>query len=187
MPFNFESLEIPEVLLVIPRVFSDGRGFFLETYKYSAFKEKGICHEFVQDNYSKSAKGVLRGLHYQLNPKSQGKLVRVIRGSCLDIAVDIRKGSPNFGRHVSVVLDGKDQRMLWIPPGFAHGFCALEDTEFSYKTTEEYSPEHERGIRWDDPSLGIDWREKNPFVSTRDSLLPYFAVCENNFVYGGKE
>ena len=143
MPFNFVKLEIPEVILVEPVAFSDERGFFMETYKASEFKRDGIDYDFLQDNHSRSKRGVLRGLHYQLKPAEQGKLVRCIRGRIQDVAVDIRKGSPTYGRWVAVELSEDNKKMLWIPPGFLHGFVALEDdNEIIYKVTKEYSKEY---------------------------------------------
>ncbi len=187
MPFIFKRLEIPDVILIEPKVFEDDRGFFMETYKYSEFKKNGIPYEFVQDNHSKSQRGVLRGLHYQLKPMEQGKLVRCIKGRIWDVAVDIRKGSPWYGKWVAVELSEENKLMLWIPPGFAHGFLALADnTEIIYKVTKEYSPEFDRGIIWDDPDLAIDWPIKNPILSEKDKNLPLLKDAENNFIYGGK-
>lgn len=184
MPFKFTRLEIPDVILVEPVVFGDERGFFMETYKASDFKTNGIPFDFVQDNHSKSQKGVLRGLHYQLNPKAQGKLVRCVRGKIWDVAVDIRKGSPWFGKWVAVELSEVNKLMLWIPPGFAHGFVALKDnTEVIYKVTAEYAPELDRGILWCDPELGIDWPIKEPILSEKDAKLPRLKDAENNFVF----
>lgn len=184
MPFNFRRLEIPDVVLVEPKVFGDERGFFMETYKRSEFKENGIAYDFVQDNHSKSQKGVLRGLHYQLYPKAQGKLVRCVRGRIWDVAVDIRKGSPWYGKWVAVELSEDNKLMLWVPPGFAHGFVALEDdTEVIYKVTEEYDPKLDKGIVWNDPDLRIDWPIKDPILSEKDSKLPTLRESENNFSY----
>ena len=186
MPFEFKQLIIPEIILIIPKRFADIRGVFAETYKKSDFKNNNIDFEFIQDNYSISKKGVIRGLHYQLNPKAQGKLVRVTNGSLLDIAVDIRKKSPTYGEYTSIVLSSENDQMLWVPLGFAHGFLSLEDnTEFCYKTTQEYSKEHERGINYKDPEINIYWDYKNPIVSEKDSKLPYLKDCENNFYYEG--
>lgn len=185
MPFTFERQKIPEVILVIPRVFGDERGFFMETYKKSDF-ENLIPYDFHQDNHSKSDRGVLRGLHYQLNPFAQGKLVRVIQGSVYDIAVDIRKGSPTYGSYVGVTLTAEEKNMLWIPSGFAHGFLSLEDhTEFLYKTTSEYSPEHERGILYNDPVISIEWPipASELILSDRDKKMPLMKEAENNFFY----
>lgn len=152
-------LAIAEVILLTPRVFGDERGFFFESYNQRAFCEAtGLTVEFVQDNHSRSVRGVLRGLHYQLAPRAQGKLVRVIQGAVFDVAVDIRPDSPTFGRWVGEVLSADNKRQLWIPPGFAHGFLTLTDSaEFLYKTTDYYSPEHERCIAWNDPDLAIAW------------------------------
>lgn len=150
---------IPEVLILEPKVFGDARGFFFESFNQKAFNEAtGLDLDFVQDNHSRSAKGVLRGLHYQLPPHAQGKLVRVVRGAVFDVAVDIRKGSPTFGQWVGVELSEDNHRQLWIPPGFAHGFLTLSDSaDFLYKTTDYYAPSHERCIAWNDPGIGITW------------------------------
>jgi dTDP-4-dehydrorhamnose 3,5-epimerase len=160
------------VLIIEPKVFGDVRGFFFESYNRQAFNEAtGLDVDFVQDNHSKSAKGVLRGLHYQLPPKAQGKLVRVVQGEVFDVAVDIRKSSPTFGKWVGDILSAENRKQLWIPPGFAHGFLTLSDTaEFLYKTTDYYSPEHERGLLWCDPALGIAWPiEGEPKLATKDA------------------
>jgi dTDP-4-dehydrorhamnose 3,5-epimerase len=168
-------LEIPEVLLIEPDVFEDGRGFFFESYHARRFAEHGIPDAFVQDNHSRSAKGVLRGLHFQTAPHEQAKLVRVVRGEVFDVAVDLRPGSPTRGRHVSVRLDGCSQRMLYIPAGFAHGFLSLEDgTDFVYKCTDFYSRPHDTGILWSDPDLAIAWPDPGVpiLVSEKDRLFP---------------
>ena len=183
MPFDFFSLKIEEVVLIKPRVFEDDRGSLLETFKYSDFKKREINFQFVQDNHSKSKKGLLRGLHYQLNPKAQGKLVRCIKGKIWDVAVDIRKGSPWFGKWVAVELSEENKAMLWIPPGFAHGFVALEDAEIIYKCTEEYDPVLDRGIIWNDPDIGITWPITEPILSEKDAKLPRLKEAENNFEY----
>lgn len=160
----------------------------METYKESSFIEKGIPARFMQDNHSMSAKGVLRGLHYQLAPAAQGKLVRVASGAIFDVAVDIRKDSPWFGKWVGAELSASNKKMLWIPEGFAHGFCALEnDAQVLYKSTGEYSPAHDRGIRWDDPFIGIEWPVKSPLVSQKDAALPLLAEAEIDFIYGDKK
>ncbi|MCZ8222290.1 MAG: dTDP-4-dehydrorhamnose 3,5-epimerase [Acidovorax sp.] len=150
---------IPDVVLIEPKVFGDSRGFFYESFNQQAFNEAtGTNHAFVQDNHSRSSQGVLRGLHYQLPPRAQGKLVRVVRGAVFDVAVDIRKDSPSFGQWVGALLTEDNHRQLWVPPGLAHGFLVLsESADFLYKTTDYYSPEHERCIRWDDPQLAIAW------------------------------
>lgn len=164
------SLKIPDVKLIEPRVFGDDRGFFFESFNAQSFKElTDIDTQFVQDNHSKSVKGVLRGLHYQLCPYAQGKLVRVIQGDVFDVAVDIRKGSPTFGKWVAQILTAENKKQLWIPEGFAHGFVALTDTaEFLYKTTSYYSPESERCINWNDPDIGIDWPLQEVMLSSKD-------------------
>lgn len=165
-------LAIPDVVLFTPRVFGDERGFFFESYNQRAFREAtGLTVDFVQDNHSRSARGVLRGLHYQIEPRAQGKLVRVVQGAVFDVAVDIRPGSPTFGRWVGEELSADNKRQMWIPPGFAHGFLTLtESAEFLYKTTDFYSPEHERCIAWDDPDLAVDWPlgDIQPLLSDKD-------------------
>ncbi|MFH1727501.1 MAG: dTDP-4-dehydrorhamnose 3,5-epimerase [Pseudomonadota bacterium] len=182
MHFKIEKLDIPEVLLIKPEVFGDERGFFIETYRESEFKEAGVDFRFVQDNHSKSKKGVLRGIHYQLNPKAQGKLVRVIKGSLFDVAVDLRKDSKTFGKWVSSVLSYENNHMLWIPPGFGHGFCVLEDeTEFLYKVTEEWDKDLDKGIIWNDSNINIKWPLDNPQLSQRDQNLPSLEKAEINF------
>ena len=186
MPFEFERTWVPEVVVVKPKVFADGRGFFMETYKKSDFAQMGIDVDFVQDNHSKSVKGVLRGLHYQLEPKAQGKLVRCVRGRIFDVAVDIRRGSPTFGKWVGVELSEENKLMLWIPKGFAHGFLVLsEEAEVIYKVSgSEYSPEHDRSIRWNDPSIGIEWPlESEPILSEKDRNAPLLKDARINFRY----
>lgn len=186
MPFEFTPLKIPEVLLIVPKVFGDPRGFFLEVYKASDFHNGGIHLDFLQDSHSKSQKGVLRGLHYQINPKAQGKLLRCIRGTIFDVAVDIRKNSPHYGKWVGEELSEENKKMLWVPPGFAHGFIALEDgTEVIYKTTGEYAPEMDRGIRWNDPDIGVEWPSIPQVLSEKDQESPYLKDAENNFEYTG--
>lgn len=186
MPFQFKRLEIPDLILVIPKVFRDDRGFFLETYKRSDFVKFGIKEQFNQDNHSFSRKGVLRGLHYQLNPKAQGKLVRCLKGKIFDVAVDIRKGSPTFGKWVGVELSEDNFHMLYIPPGFAHGFVVLsEEAHVLYKVTNEYSPEHDRGIIWNDPTININWPISNPILSDKDRKWPTLEEAEINFYYQG--
>lgn len=168
---NVTPTAIPEVLLIEPKVFVDERGFFFESFNQRAFSAAtGLDVTFVQDNHSKSVKGVLRGLHYQLPPHAQGKLVRVLAGEVFDVAVDIRKHSPSFGKWLGEILSAENRRQLWIPEGFAHGFLVLsDDAEFLYKTTAYYAPECERCIRWDDPTLAIDWPlDGEPIVSLKD-------------------
>ena len=170
---------IPDVLILEPKVFGDERGFFFESFNRKAFQEAtGLDVDFVQDNHSKSAKHVLRGLHYQLPPKAQGKQVRVVQGEVFDVAVDLRKGSKTFGCWVGQILSAENKLQMWIPSGFAHGFLTLSDTaEFLYKTTDYYSPAHERAIRWDDPEIGIDWplTAAEPILAAKDATAPLFS------------
>jgi len=184
MPFRFQRLAIPDVILVEPRTFGDERGFFMETYKRSEFASHGIPGEFVQDNLSHSTQGVLRGLHYQRPPAAQGKLVMALRGEVFDVAVDIRRGSPTYRHWVGVTLSEKNHRMLYIPEGFAHGFCVLsEAADFAYKVTAEYAPELDAGIRWDDPSIRVKWPISDPHLSPRDARLPLLQDAGVDFVY----
>ena len=186
MPFkNFTRLEIPDVILVEPTVFPDVRGFFMELYKRTDFLAGGVAYDFVQVSLSKSRRGVIRGLHYQLKPMEQGKLVTVVKGRVVDVAVDVRRGSPWFGKYVMVELSSDNSRLLWIPPGFAHGFQALEDdTLFLYLQTKEYSPQHERCITWNDPEIGILWPiRENVIISEKDSKCPPLRQAETNFDY----
>jgi dTDP-4-dehydrorhamnose 3,5-epimerase len=172
---------IPDVLIIEPKVFGDERGFFYESFNQQAFnKATGTNVQFVQDNHSRSARGVLRGLHYQVK-QPQGKLVRVVQGAVFDVAVDIRASSPTFGHHVSVELSAENKCMLWVPEGFAHGFVTLSDTaEFLYKTTNYYAPEFERSIAWDDPALGIPWPiEDTPSLSAKDQQAKRLAEAEH--------
>ncbi len=171
---------LPEVKLIEPKVFGDDRGFFLESWNARTFAEAGIDGAFVQDNHSRSSAGVLRGLHFQL-VRPQGKLVRVVSGRAFDVAVDIRRSSPSFGRWVGFELSALNKHMLWIPPGFAHGFLALEDgTDFLYKCTEFYAPEHDRSILWSDPRIGIEWPLGGaaPSLSAKDKAAPLLAEAE---------
>ena len=168
MPFKFERKNIPEVIVIEKMAFSDQRGFFEEMYKESAFKESGINGPFLQDNHSFSKKGVIRGLHFQKAPRSQGKLVSVISGKILDVAVDIRPQSQFYGKWVSEELSQENHRMLWIPEGFAHGFLALEDSHVLYKTTSEYSSEFEEGIIWNDPDINVKWPALPYVISQKD-------------------
>lgn len=187
MPFTFKKLEIPEVILIEPRVFEDERGFFMETYKYFEFSKFGIKERFLQDSHSKSKKSVLRGLHYQINPKAQSKIVRCVHGEIFDVVVDIRKGSPTFGKWVGEILSFENKKQIYMPVGFAHGFCVLTgEAEIVYKASNEYSPELDRGIIWNDPAININWPIKNPAVSDKDSQNPILAKAENNFVYAVK-
>jgi dTDP-4-dehydrorhamnose 3,5-epimerase len=173
MPFEFERLEIPEVIVVRPKVFEDNRGFFMETYKREDFEKVGIKTEFIQENHSKSFYGVLRGLHFQKEPFSQAKLVRCIRGVIFDVAVDIRKNSPTFGKYVSVILSEFNKEMLFIPRGFAHGFEVLSEVaEVVYIVDNLYAPQSEGGIIWNDETLKINWPIKNPILSEKDKKWP---------------
>lgn len=166
---------LPGVCIIEPRVFQDARGFFMETYQYQKFAALGITTTFVQDNHSRSLRGTLRGLHYQLH-FPQSKLCRVVFGEVLDVAVDIRRGSPTFGKSVSVRLSAENKRQIYIPKGFAHGFCVLsEAAEFLYKCDEVYHPEDEHGIAWDDPALEIEWGIEAPLLSAKDQQNPYLA------------
>lgn len=186
MPFKtFKRLSIPDVILVEPMVFYDARGFFKEMYKKTDFSANGIPFDFVQVNLSRSSMGVVRGLHYQLKPMEQGKLVSVVRGRIFDVAVDIRRGSPWFGKYVAVELSEENHYALWIPPGFAHGFQALEnDTLVLYLVTKEYSPAHERCIRWDDPEIGINWPiREGVILSDKDKKGAFLREAETNFEY----
>jgi dTDP-4-dehydrorhamnose 3,5-epimerase len=174
--------EIPEVLIIEPKVFGDQRGFFLETFQIGRYAEHGVTRPFVQDNLSRSSEGVLRGLHLQ-NPRSQGKLVSAFHGRVLDVAVDVRVGSPTFGRHVAVELG--DLRQLWVPRGFAHGFVVLsKSADFFYRCDELYSPADEITIRWNDPAIGIDWKIDNPLLSPRDATAPLLQDVERLPRYG---
>jgi dTDP-4-dehydrorhamnose 3,5-epimerase len=176
--------DVPDVLIIDPKLFGDQRGFFLETYQSTRYAEHGISRPFVQDNLSRSAYGVLRGLHLQ-NPKTQGKLVSVLRGRVLDVAVDVRVGSPYFGRHVAVELSEDNRRQLWVPRGFAHGFVVLSETaDFFYKCDEFYNPKDEIVVRWDDPAIGITWGVESPSLAARDAAAPLLSEIENLPVYG---
>jgi dTDP-4-dehydrorhamnose 3,5-epimerase len=180
MPYTVTPTAIPEVLLLEPQVFGDARGFFFESFNQRDFADKtGVELAFVQDNHSKSAQGVLRGLHYQIQ-HPQGKLVRVVQGQVFDVVVDLRQSSTTFGQWVGVYLDAQKHQQLWVPPGFAHGFVVLSETaEFLYKTTDYWYPEHERSLRWDDPTLGIDWPMKGqPVLAAKDAAAQLWAAAE---------
>jgi dTDP-4-dehydrorhamnose 3,5-epimerase len=180
LPFTFRTdTEIADLVVITPRVFPDERGFFLESYKETDFLTSGVNYRFIQDNHSKSSKGVLRGLHYQLPPHAQGKLVRVVQGRVWDVAVDIRRSSPTFGKWYGIELSDENNLMFFIPPGFAHGFVTLEnDTHFIYKCTAEYNKASDSGIRWDDPELNIEWPIEDVLVSPKDRELPSFSTAE---------
>jgi dTDP-4-dehydrorhamnose 3,5-epimerase len=185
---EFLLTALPEVRIVVPDRFGDARGFFSETWNARALAAAGIGAAFVQDNHALNRRrGTVRGLHYQIPPCAQGKLLRVTRGAVLDVAVDVRRGSPTFGQHAAVLLSAENWQQLWVPPGFAHGYCTLEDdSEVQYKTTGYYNLSHERGIAWDDPALAIDWPfdTANAFVSERDRRLPRLAGQPDLFEYG---
>lgn len=179
---NFIPTDIPDVVIVEPKRFGDHRGFFMESWNRRLFAEGGIDVDFVQDNHSRSAQGVLRGLHYQIR-QAQGKLVRVTVGSVFDVAVDLRRSAPTFGRWVGVTLSSENARMLWVPPGFAHGFYVTspEGAEFQYKCTDYYAPEHERSLRWDDPQIGIAWPlvdGRPPLLADKDANAPVLANAD---------
>ena len=184
MSFSFKKLSIPDVMIIEPQIFPDDRGVFLEIFKESIFKENGINLEFVQDNYSQSVKDVLRGLHYQKQPKAQAKVVTVLSGKIFDVAVDIRKNSPTYGKWVGEILSEQNHKLLYVPEGFAHGFCvSSEKASVLYKVTQEYSPENDKGIIWNDPELDIIWPTKKPLVSKKDSQLPSLKNIDNNFLF----
>lgn len=178
---KFVETSLAGVIKVIPVVHGDDRGFFMETWQAQVFRDAGIDAEFVQDNFSKSAKGTLRGLHYQV-ANTQGKLVRVVSGEVFDVAVDLRRSSPTFGQWVGEVLSADNKHQLWVPPGFGHGFLVLSETaEFEYKCTDFYAPQHERSIRWDDPDIGIDWplpAGAEPVLSAKDAAAPFLRDAE---------
>ena len=184
MVFTFKKLQIPEVILVTSKSFPDKRGFFLENFKNSEFTTNEIKTKFVQDNFSHSIEGVLRGLHYQKNPKAQAKLITAINGKIFDVAVDIRKNSPTFGKWVGEILSNKNHKSLYVPEGFAHGFAVLsENVDVFYKVSNEYSQENERGIIWNDPTINIPWSIKQPLISEKDNLLPVLKNIDTNFTY----
>lgn len=188
MPFQFSRLTIPEIVLIEAKIMGDSRGFFQEMFKASAFDANGVPSHFVQDNHSRSQRGILRGLHYQLEPHAQGKLVMALRGGIFDVAVDIRRGSPTFGRWVGETLSDQNGCLLYVPPGFAHGFCVLsEEVDILYKTTGEYAPGAERGLRWNDPTVNIAWPMADVVLSPRDAQLPLLADIETNFVHAPAE
>jgi len=188
MAFQFTPLDIPEVVLIEPKVFPDERGFYMETYKHSEFVAHGIAESFVQENHSHSSKRILRGLHYQKRPRAQGKLVRVISGEVFDVAVDIRRGSPTYGKWIGMMLSAQNKRMLYLPPWCAHGFCVVSDeAEMVYKVTEEYALKYEAGIMWDDSDLAIQWPIEDPFLSDRDRAWPTFREAGNDFVNDNEE
>ena len=179
---KFIPQAIPDVILIEPKVFGDQRGYFVETFRQDLFEQAvGRPVNFIQDNESKSSRGVLRGLHYQLEPYAQAKLVRVVSGEVLDVVVDLRKSSPTFGQHVRAILNDHNKHQIFIPHGFAHGFLVLsEEAVFSYKVDNSYSPEHEYSVRWNDPKLGIDWHGIEPILSTKDAMAPELNDIPSN-------
>lgn len=180
MPYTVTPTAIPDVLILEPQVFGDARGFFFESFNQRDFADKtGVDLSFVQDNHSKSAQGVLRGLHYQIQ-HPQGKLVRVVQGQVFDVVVDLRQSSPTLGQWVGVYLDAQKHQQLWVPPGFAHGFMVLSETaEFLYKTTDYWYPTHERSLRWDDPTVGIDWpMQGQPLLAAKDAAAALWAEAD---------
>jgi dTDP-4-dehydrorhamnose 3,5-epimerase len=184
---NLIKTYIPDLVIIQPDVYPDDRGYFFESYQKEKFREMGIDVSFVQDNESMSVKNVLRGLHFQVPPFAQAKLVRVARGSAQDIAVDLRKGSPTYGKWYSVVLSDKERNMMFIPEGFAHGFLTLEDnTIFQYKCSNYYSKESEGSIIWDDPTLGIDWMSHDPLISGKDLKGSLYSDFKTPFIFSGK-
>lgn len=186
MPISFTPTEIPAVWEVHAGVFEDDRGMFMEAYNAATWSQAGFPGVFVQDNVSVSKAGTLRGLHYQIEPHGMGKLIRAMRGAILDVAVDIRTGSPTFGKWVARKLTAANKLALWVPSGFAHGFIALEDdTMVWYKCTSTHAPESERSIRYNDPAIGIDWGMEPSFISGKDAIAPLMAEAEYNFAYTG--
>lgn len=182
MPFEFRQLAIPGVILVTSKPILDNRGFFVELYKRSDFERAGIREHFVQDNFSRSSKGTLRGLHFQKHPKAQGKLVWCLRGAIYDVAVDLRLASPTYGKWVAAELSERNGTMLYVPPAFAHGFQVLSDSaDVLYKCTEEYSPAHDRGVLWNDPELGVTWPLADPLLSQKDRGLPLLRDADAAF------
>jgi len=183
MSFIFKKLSIPEVILVEPQIYSDNRGYFFESFKEIEFISNGMT-KFIQDNFSHSTHQVIRGLHYQKNPKSQAKLVTVLNGEIFDVAVDIRKNSPTYGKWVAEILSRNNHKSLFIPEGFAHGFCVLtKDADVLYKISKEYSIKDELGIIWNDPTINITWPIEKPIISKKDKKLPLLENSENNFTY----
>lgn len=182
MNFEFTRNEFADLAIIKPRIFSDERGHFYESYKYSDFEKGLIKDNFLQDNYSYSTYGVVRGMHFQVSPKQQSKLVRCIKGEIFDCVVDLRKSSKTFGKVFGINLSEENKLMLYVPEGFAHGFSVLsKEAEVSYKVSAEYDPKSEQGIRFDDPDLAIDWKVKNPIVSSKDQILPFLKDLKTNF------
>jgi dTDP-4-dehydrorhamnose 3,5-epimerase len=187
MAFQFKQLAIPDVWLITTQQWKDSRGFFMETYKATSFSEHALPTSFAQDNCAYSTYGALRGLHYQKNPRAQGKLVMTLRGTIFDVAVDIRQESPTYGQWVGQELSDENQCMLYVPPGFAHGYCVLsKEALIVYKVTHEYAPEADRGIVWSDPEIDVEWPITAPTISQRDKALPLLRDADNNFTYSPK-
>lgn len=181
---TFHQTELQDLLLIEHRTFGDSRGFFMEAYSQRVWEDEGLACQFVQDNLSSSAAGTVRGLHYQIEPHAQGKLVRAITGAAFDVAVDLRRGSPTFGKWAGYTLSGENHLALWVPAGFAHGFQALEDdTRIYYKSTGFYAPQFERGIRFDDPAIGVEWPQEPRNLSDKDRTAPLLRDAEYNFTY----
>lgn len=183
---NFIKTEIPGIIIIEPKVFGDSRGFFMESFHKTRFAENGINEEFVQDNVSRSSKGTLRGLHYQLNPFAQGKMVRVSLGEVYDVAVDIRKGSPTYGKYIGEILSGENRKMMYVPAGFAHGFIVLSDVaEFTYKCTNFYAPQSEKSILWNDAEIGIKWPVQPDLekISAKDKAGLLLKNAEINYTF----
>lgn len=184
MPFKLRETGIPDVKVVESVIFPDERGYFFESYKQSEFSKMGINRDFKQDNQSFSAAGTLRGLHFQKPPHSQGKLISAVQGKIMDVAVDIRTGSPTYGKFVSIELTSDNHLMLWVPEGFAHGFIALTDAQVHYKATNEYNKNSEGGLIWNDPEIGIEWPTDKPVLSDKDKLWPGLRELKSVFKYG---
>ena len=183
MSFIFNPLRIPDVISITPHLFNDERGYFFENFNHSKFKQNQIDLNFIQENFSKSKKNVIRGLHFQKNPKAQAKLVTAVSGEIFDVAVDLRKNSPTFGKWVSEILSEVNHKSLYVPEGFAHGFCVLsEGATVVYKINQEYSPDHEQGIIWNDPDIGISWPISESIISEKDQNLPLFKTQTYDFV-----
>jgi len=184
MVFSFKRLEIIDVILIEPTLYSDNRGFFYENFKESEFAQYGISDKFIQENFSYSKKNVIRGLHFQKNPRAQSKLISVIKGKIFDVAVDIRKNSPTFGKWIGEILSEENNRLLFIPEGFAHGFCVLSESAYvSYKVNNEFSEENDRGIIWNDPTINISWPINEPTLSEKDINLLPIEKSDNNFIF----
>ena len=184
MTFTFKRLQIPDIILVEPKLFLDNRGFFYESFKESDFFVNGITKKFVQDNFSHSTHGVIRGLHYQKKPRDQAKIITVVKGKIFDVVVDIRKNSPSYGKWISEIISEDDHKLLYVPEGFAHGFCVLsQEADIFYKVSNEYSKEHEMGIIWNDSAINISWPIEKPIISDKDNQLPLLKNSDSDFIY----